>query len=50
MERQTIVKLNRTFEKAVNEQDGFEYWFVRDLQILLDYAEWRNFLNAIEKA
>ncbi len=50
MEKQTIVKLNRTFEDAVYEQDGIEYWLARELQLLLGYAEWRNFLNAIEKA
>jgi DNA-damage-inducible protein D len=50
MEKQTISKLNRTFEDAVYEQDGIEYWLARELQLLLGYAEWRNFLNAIEKA
>ncbi len=50
MEKQTILKLNRTFEDAVYEQDGIEYWLARELQLLLGYAEWRNFLNAIEKA
>jgi DNA-damage-inducible protein D len=50
MEKQTIVKLNRTYEDAVYEQDGIEYWLARELQLLLGYAEWRNFLNAIEKA
>ncbi len=50
MEKQTISKLNRTFEDAVYEQDGIEYWLARELQLLLGYAEWRNFLNAIQKA
>jgi DNA-damage-inducible protein D len=50
MEKQTISKLNRTFEDAVYEQDGIEYWLARELQLLLGYAEWRNFLNAIVKA
>jgi DNA-damage-inducible protein D len=50
MEKQVIVKLNRTFEDAVYEQDGIEYWLARELQLLLGYAEWRNFLNAIVKA
>ncbi|HQO21015.1 MAG TPA: hypothetical protein PLA03_11720 [Acidobacteriota bacterium] len=27
-----------------------EFWFARDLQLLLDYGDWRNFLNVIEKA
>ncbi|MGB9176335.1 MAG: DNA damage-inducible protein D [Methanoregula sp.] len=28
----------------------FEFWFARDLQKLLGYDEWRNFLKVIEKA
>ena len=27
-----------------------EFWFARDLQVLLDYDEWRNFVKVIEKA
>ena len=50
MEIQTITKLNSTFEEYAYEQDGIEYWLARDLQQLLDYAQWRNFLNVIDKA
>ncbi len=50
MEKQTIAKYNSSFEDAAYEQDGIEYWLARELQLLLGYAEWRNFLNAIEKA
>ena len=50
MEKNTIAKLNKTFEEFAYEQDGIEYWLARELQLLLGYAEWRNFLNAIEKA
>lgn len=28
----------------------FEYWLARDIQILLGYAKWDNFLNVITKA
>ena len=35
--------------KHVNE-NGQEYWFARELQKALEYTEWRNFNNAIEKA
>ena len=31
-------------------EDGTEFWYARDLQKVLDYAEWRNFLNVIAKA
>ena len=50
MEKETISKLNKTFEESAYEQDGVEYWFARELQELLDYTQWRNFLNVIEKA
>ena len=50
MEKQTITKLNSSFEEFAYEQDGIEYWLARELQELLGYADWRNFLNAIDKA
>jgi DNA-damage-inducible protein D len=31
-------------------KNGVEYWFARDFQQLLAYADWGNFLNAVEKA
>lgn len=31
-------------------EDGQEFWLARDLQVVLGYAEWRNFLNVINKA
>ncbi|MBU1809370.1 MAG: DNA damage-inducible protein D [Candidatus Omnitrophica bacterium] len=50
MHKEIIVKMNKTFEESVFIQDGVEYWMARDLQALLDYAEWRNFLQVIDKA
>ncbi|NCA86340.1 MAG: DNA damage-inducible protein D [Clostridia bacterium] len=50
MEKETIIKLNKSFEEQAYEQDGIEYWLARELQILLGYADWRNFLNAVVKA
>ncbi len=50
MEKGTIAKLNLSFEEYAYEQDGVEYWLARELQELLGYADWRNFLNAVEKA
>ena len=50
MEKATITKLNNSFEESAYEQDGVEYWLARELQLLLGYADWRNFLNAIDKA
>lgn len=50
MEKETISKLNKSFEEFAYEQEGIEYWLARELQQLLGYAEWRNFVNAIDKA
>ena len=50
MERHTIINLNKRFEEYAYEQDGIEYWLARELQELLGYSDWRNFLNAINKA
>lgn len=40
-----------TFEqyKHVNEY-GEDFWFARDLQVVLQYTEWRNFIKVIDKA
>ena len=50
MEKDTIKKLNKQFEEYAYEQDGTEYWLARELQELLGYSDWRNFLNAVNKA
>ena len=50
MEKETFLKLNKTFEESAYEQDGVEYWLARELQELLGYSDWRNFLNAVERA
>ena len=50
MEKSIITQLNKTFEEFAYEQDGIEYWLARELQPLLGYADWRNFLNAVDKA
>lgn len=50
MEKSTITKLNKSFEESAYEQDGIEYWLARELQELLGYSDWRNFLNAVTKA
>lgn len=41
----------QTFEsiKHINEF-GQEYWLARELQPVLDYSQWRNFNEAIERA
>lgn len=50
MDKELIVHLNKTFEESVYTQNGVEYWMARDIQKLLDYTDWRNFLLVIDKA
>jgi DNA-damage-inducible protein D len=52
MKKELIDTLISSFEGHAQQTDtGVEYWLARDLQYLLGYAEWRNFLNsAITKA
>ena len=42
---------NQNFEdiKHINE-NGTEYWYARELQLVLNYKEWRKFENVINKA
>ena len=50
MKQEIISQLHSSFELAVNETDGVEFWFARDLQELLGYSQWRNFFLVIDKA
>lgn len=50
MKQEIIVRLHKSFEEAAHEKDGVEFWFARDLQDLLGYTQWRNFLEVIDKA
>ncbi len=46
-----IIQMTDSFEAHAQEtENGVEYWLARDLQHLLSYAEWRNFLNIVSKA
>jgi DNA-damage-inducible protein D len=50
MEKQLITRLHRSFEDCAHERDGVEFWYARELQILLGYDKWSNFLNVLSKA
>lgn len=42
---------NQTFESIKHiDEDGIEFWYARELQVVLDYKEWRKFENVIKKA
>ena len=50
MKKELILKLRKSFEESAYEERGVEYWLAGYLQNLLDYDEWGNFADVIEKA
>lgn len=50
MKRELLVRLHGEFEKYAQREEEIEYWLARDLQALLGYEKWENFLHVIEKA
>ena len=46
-----IDKNNTSFEDIKHiDENGIEFWYARELQIVLNYKEWRKFENVINKA
>jgi len=52
MKTDLIAKLHGDFERLVQreEDSGVEFWMARDMQVLLEYTEWRNFTRVVDKA
>lgn len=50
MKAEQIKQLLEQFEHACYLYNEVECWSARELQTILGYAQWRNFLNAVEKA
>ncbi|MDR3184887.1 MAG: DNA damage-inducible protein D, partial [Prevotellaceae bacterium] len=55
MDKQRIIQYQSTFDKIahfINSDSGeqIEIWFARELQDLLGYARWENFLVAVQRA
>ena len=50
MIKEIILTNYSSFELAVNQKNEVEFWFARDLQVLLGYTEWRNFIKVVDKA
>jgi DNA-damage-inducible protein D len=51
MKKELVLELFEKFEQACyNYNNNIECWSARDLQIILNYSKWDNFLNVIEKA
>ncbi len=57
MKKALIAELFEKFEKAcyifpkgMHSQNYVECWSARELQEVLNYSEWRNFIKVVEKA
>ena len=51
MRTDLVHSLTETFEGHAQQTDGgIEFWLARDLQHLLGYTKWDNFLNVVSKA
>jgi DNA-damage-inducible protein D len=50
MKKEFIAALFSKFEQACYDYNGIECWSARELQQIFVYADWRNFLNVIDKA
>lgn len=51
MKSDLIHSLTSTFEDhAQTAENGVEFWLARDIQHLLGYAKWENFINVVSKA
>ena len=50
MKKEQIQLLFEQFEGACYDYKGIECWSARELQTILGYTKWNNFLNVVEKA
>ena len=51
MNKELNTKHINPFEKIKQvKDDNIEFWYARDLQKVLEYSKWENFLNVINKA
>ena len=42
---------SKTFEDIKHiDENGIEFWYARELQLVLDYKEWRKFEGVVQKA
>ncbi len=47
--------INKYSESAFEDikhvtEENFEFWYARELQAVLEYSEWRNFIKVVDKA
>jgi DNA-damage-inducible protein D len=50
LKKELISELFKKFEEACYDLEGLECWSAREMQEVLGYKDWRNFLNTVQKA
>lgn len=50
MKKELISELFKKLEEACYDLGGLECWSAREMQEILGYKDWRNFLNTVQKA
>ena len=49
--KEVITYSQQTFENIKHtDENGTEFWYARELQATLEYAQWRRFQESIERA
>ena len=49
MDQRNLELLQKTLDD-IKHQNGAEYWYARDLYLLLGYSRWESFLSAVERS
>lgn len=52
MDPRRVEQIKRQYDSVLNvtNEEKIEFWYARDLMVLLGYTEWRNFERAIMRA
>ncbi len=50
MKKELVQQYCLSFDTITQTNEGVEYWHARELQTLLGYTEWRNFVLVVDKA
>lgn len=52
MKHRALIELKSQFDSILNVmgESDLEYWYARDLMVLLGYSKWDNFIKVVEKA
>ena len=50
-DNELIKQTEKTFEDIKHiDENGIEFWYARELMVVLEYAKWGNFIKVIDKA